>query len=202
MKLRSKKLDKETNTSIITAYNALNDKAVLKKYFKDLHMEVSNYMAKKGRPEDLELLKDGMISKRAVGIVMIKRLKERGDNKFTTIVIDDEKFISSGKIKISAEDRSTKNKAFRAAVKTGPFIDNFFTDKAKGGHGVFTHIIQRDIVTQAMLRNNQNPQKLWNYLGTPKGINFWADLFDSGDPKSFTRPEVLSKFLFDDLSAR
>ncbi|MDC1175068.1 hypothetical protein OAT67_06720 [Bacteriovoracaceae bacterium] len=194
---RAKELDPNMRNAIKGAYNSLNDPKYLKNYFNELHQDVVNWMIKKGRPEDLEMLEQGKVSRHAIGVVMVRRLKERGDNQFTTITAKND--LSVGRKNIDPEDLITKNKRFRTAIRTGPFLDRAFSDNF--GHGIFSHMIQRDIVTPAITRNLGDPQKFWDYLGTPKGVNWWADLFDSVTPNSFTSPENLSKFIGDALNA-
>lgn len=205
MKIRAEQLEPQMSESITGAYNALNDTPGLEKYFKELHRQTVERMIEKGRPEDLELLKEGMISRQAMHVVLVKRLKERGDNQFTAIVPNKK----TGKVDLkykgealSNEDLTRDADKFRAAVKSGSFFDRAFNDENRYGHGVFTHIVQRDIVSQAVSQATKgNPQEFWNYLGSKKGINWWADLFDSGNAQTFNRPEVLTEFLGHKLNA-
>lgn len=201
MRKRAGELDPEISNSIKTSYNALNDREALTEYFKELHMEAANWMASKGRKADIEFLQKGEITKHAIAVIMIKRLKKSGDNQFTTIKTKNgETKLSHGRIDIDEADLETENKIFRTAIRTGPFIDKAF-DESAYGHGIFTHIIQRDIVTRAMIKNGDDPKKLWEFLGTPKGVNFWSDLFDSGNSESMTRPETLTTYLSSGLKA-
>ena len=191
MRARAKELDPEINRSITAAYNTLNDPQVLKDYYIDLYKEAAGWMAKKGTKADLEYLERGQVSKHAIAVVVIRRLKERGDNQFTTVLRG--KPLSYGKKDINLADVEKANDGFRMAVKTGPFIDRGFTDVSRSGHGVFSHLIQRDIVHKAVVKEtNGKPEKFWGFLGTKKGINWWGDLFDSGNSASMTRPETLT----------
>ncbi|HLT23014.1 MAG TPA: hypothetical protein VKZ84_06215 [Bacteriovoracaceae bacterium] len=203
MKRRADQLDPTMGEAITAAYNSLNDPEELTKYFKELHQETVERMIAKGRPEDLALLKEGKISKQAMNVVLVKRLKDRGDNQFTTIVLDPKGLTLKykgdsldGETLVSAPDK------FRAAVKSGPFFDRAFDDADRYGHGAFTHIMQRDIVSKSVAKaTNNNPQEFWGFLGSKKGINWWADLFDSGNSDSFNRPETLRKFIGHNLNA-
>lgn len=198
MARRADELDVKTQQSIVTAYNALNDKKELASYFQKLYLESAEWMAKKGRPEDIKLLEEGKVSEHAIAVTMVKRLKADGDTQFTTIMgsNNQNKILSFGSKKIAQEDVSTNNNAFRTAIRTGPFFDHAFPDGVPGGHGPYTHMIQRDIVKQALKKKNSSSKEFFEFLGTKKGVNWWADLFDSSNPTSFTRPEAVTNYMF------
>src|SRR5690606_14237680 len=54
---RAEGLPPNIQKTIVGVYNSLGDKKVLEPYFKNLVKESAEWMAKKGRPQDLELLK-------------------------------------------------------------------------------------------------------------------------------------------------
>lgn len=199
---RADELEPEMREAITGAYNALNNPEILKAYHQDLFKEAVEWMAKKGRPADLELLRLGRVSKHALNVVLVRRMKARGETGFTTIIKKkDGKFLSYGTQEIKVDDVLAPNDAFRTAVRTGPFVDRGFKDTDRAGHGVFSHMLQRDIVHSAVSKaTNGNPKKFYDYLGTKKGINWWADLFDSGDMSSMTRPETLTEFMTHSLT--
>lgn len=201
MKRRADELDPQMSAAIVEAYNSLNDPAELTRYFKGLHQETVERMIEKGRPEDLKLLAEGKISRQAMNVVLVRRLKERGD-QFTTIKFDGNGVALKYKgDTLDGETLVTEADRFRAAVKTGPFFDRAFDDNQRMGHGTFTHIMQRDIVHERVSKaTNGKPQEFWEYLGTKKGINWWADLFDSGN-RSFNSPETLREFTGHQLKA-
>lgn len=192
---RAETLDPETAKSVVAAYNALNDQPGLKTYMEKLLVDSAEWMAKKGRPEDLELLKKGVISQQAMAVIIVKRLKERGDTNFTTIHRG--KPLSYGKLDIDDNDLLTRNSTFRTAIRTGPFFDyNFQDNNSRLNHGRYSHLMQRDIVSSAISKTTGGKsQEFWNFMGSNKGINYWVDLFDSEDGLSFTRPEVLNSYL-------
>lgn len=193
---RAKELSPDMRAAVTGAYNALNSPVYLNTYMQDLFKETAEWMAKRGRPEDLEYLKQGFVSKHAINVVLVRRLKARGDTNFTTIKAKDGKFLSSGSTDLKGADVTNPNEAFRTAVKTGPFFDRAFDDTDRFGHGTFSHMMQRDIVHKSVSQATQGqPQKFYDFLGTKKGINFWGDLFDSGNERSFTRPETLSAYV-------
>ena len=199
MRTRAKELDPEISKAITGAYNALNDRSGLRNYFKELYTDAALWMKHKGRPEDLEALKNGVVTEHAVSVVLVRRAKDRGETDFTTILFEEngkgQTFVA-GKLPTEADLQENGNKAFRFAVKSGPFFDKNFTPNSEGDHGVLSHMIQREIVTSAVARATKgNPQKFWDFLGTPKGINFWADLFDSGNDNSLTKPEEITSFM-------
>lgn len=193
---RAESLEPEHAKSVLAAYNTLNDKKAMTSYMEKLFAESAEWMAKKGRPEDLANLKKGVVTEQAIAVVLVKRLKDRGDMNFTTINYTG---IKTGKLNIDPAEVAKPNDRFRTAVKTGPFFDNAFpTNKtgARGNHGRYTHMIQRDMITESLKKStNGQPQKFWDFMGTKKGINYWVDLFDSQDNNSFTRPEAISLFL-------
>ena len=195
---RAKDLSPEMKQAVVGAYNALNNPETLKPYFQDLFKETAEWMAKRGRPEDLEYLRQGLVSRHAVNVVVMRRLKARGDNGFTTIMPKDKSTnLSYGSRNIDPKDVQTRNDAFRSAVRSGPFVDRGFSDADRTGHGVFSHMMQRDIVHKAVSEATKGkPQEFYTFLGSKKGINWWADLFDSGDKGgTFTRPEALSEYV-------
>lgn len=196
---RAKDLPPEMKDTIKSVYNTLNNPTHLKTYFQDLFKETAEWMAKRGRPEDLQLLEQGRISKHAINVVIVRRLKARNDLNFTTIYRRADKngnYIVPGSNKVAEEAAKDPNGAFRAAVRTGPFVDRGFNDTARANHGIFTHMFQRDIVHKAVSESTKgDPKKFYDFLGSKKGVNFWADLFDSDNGRSFTRPEVLTEYI-------
>lgn len=200
---RAETLEPEHAKSVVAAYNALNDKQMMKSYMEKLIAESAEWMAKKGRPEDIENLKKGIVTEQAIAVTLVKRLKDRGDLNFTTI---SRKKFSTGKIEFDPDEIKSPNDKFRAAVRTGPFFDNAFPVNTKGGrqnHGRYTHMLQRDMIAGALNKSTGgNPQKFWDFMGTKKGINYWVDLFDSENRNSFTRPEVISEFLNHNVTER
>lgn len=199
---RADQLDPEIQKTITGVYNALGDKVVLETYFKKLFKESAEWMAQKGRPEDLKLLEKGVVSEHAIAVTLVKRFKASGDNGFTTVMKSSDKFLSYGGKAIDSKDVATRNDSFRTAIRTGPFIDRFFKEGSRENHGVFTHMIQRDIVSDVVKKEmNGSPSKFYEFLGSKKGVNWWADLFDSGDDtKTFTRPENISGYVHHNLT--
>lgn len=200
MRKRAEELPPNIQKTVVGVYNALGDKTVLENYFKGLVKESAEWMATKGRPQDIELLKKGVVSEHAMSVILIKRFKASGDNQFTTMMPrGSDKTISVGAKDIKASDMSGDNDAFRTAIRTGPFMDRVFESKAgnRYGHGVINHMIQRDIVKDIVKKEMKgNPQEFYNYLGSKKGVNWWSDLFDSGEgSRTFTRPENISEFM-------
>ena len=134
------------------------------------------------------------VSERAISVTLIRRLKARGDTKFTKIINKDMQsgnYLKFGKKDIDKEAIKTENGAFREAIRTGPFIDTIF--RPFKNHGAYAHMIERDILYRPLQKPlNNNHKKFYDYLGSKKGITFWADLFDSGSTtgtRSYTRPE-------------
>jgi len=203
MVLRAQALEPEMSNAITSAYNALNDPAALRKYYRELFTDAALWMKHKGRPADLELLKKGRISEHAMAVVLVRRAKDRGETDFTTILQSEngkgETFVK-GALPSEKELTQKGNEAFRFAVKSGPFFDKNFDGSSKYGHGVLTHMIQREIVTPHISKAmGGEPQKFWDFLGSKKGINFWADLFDSGNEKSMTRPETITQYMYENM---
>lgn len=192
---RAETLDPETAKSITAAYNALNDQKGLQTYMEKLFADSAEWMAKKGRAEDLALLKKGVVSQQAMAVVIVKRLKERGDTNFTTL--HRAKPLSYGKLEINENNLSSPNSNFRTAVKTGPFFDNNIQkNTSRLNHGRYSHMIQRDMISSALSKSTGgNPKEFWKFMGSNKGINYWVDLFDSQDSRSFTSPEQLNGYL-------
>ena len=200
MRKRADELPPNIQKTVVGVYNTLGDKKVLETYFKGLVKESAEWMAKRGRPADLELLKKGVVSEHAMSVILIKRFKASGDNQFTTMMPrSSDRTISVGAKNIKASDMAGDNDAFRTAIRTGPFLDRVFESKAgnRYGHGVINHMIQRDIVKDVVKKEMKgNPQEFYNYLGSKKGVNWWSDLFDSGEgTRTFTRPENISEFM-------
>ena len=193
---RAEELDPEMRDAITGVYNSLNDPVILDAYYKKLFLETAERMYQKGRPEDLKLLEEGLISKQALNVTLVKRFKERGDDKFTTLIPKNGKYLSFGKQDINVQDVAVENDAFRMAIKNGPFIDKAIFDGSRIDHGAFTHLIQRDILTDVLKDVTKgSPQKFWDYMGSKKGVNWWGALFDSTDSKSMTSPETINAFI-------
>lgn len=200
---RADELEPKLSNTIKAVYNTLNDVEVLKKYFQNLFIETAQWMHKQGRPESIELLKQGLISQKAMQVVLIRRFKAQNDKNFTILTsLKNGKYLTYGKKNkdIKPHHVQNTNDAFRAAVRTGPFIDRGFKDTNRIGHGVFNHMIQRDIVRDIINKEmNGSSQDFWNFLGSRKGINWWADLFDSGAINSFVRPERINRYIFHNM---
>lgn len=200
---RAGSLEPEHAKSVLAAYNTLNDRKAMQSYMEKLFAESAEWMSKKGRPQDLKNLKNGVVTEQAIAVILVKRMKENGDTKFTKI---DYKGIKYGKLDIDPSDIAKSNDQFRTAVRTGPFFDYAFpanTTGARGNHGRYSHMIQRDMIAGALKKSTGGqPQKFWDFMGTKKGINYWVDLFDSMDNNSFTRPEAISIFLNHNLTDR
>lgn len=193
---RANELSPDISRAITAAYNSLNDKDKIEKYFRGLFEETVEWMQRRGRPEDLELLKQGKVSRHAISVVIIRRFKARNETGFTTLISKNENNLSPGKIEILPEDLKNPNASFRMAIKNGPFVDRGFDELSRDGHGVFSHMLQRDLVAESVREATRgNPQIFWEFLGTKKGVNFWADLFDSGNTGSMTRPETLIGYM-------
>ncbi len=199
MRQRARDLPPEMQSSIVGAYNALNDRAGLRAYFQELYTDAALWMRHRGRPADLEALRRGEITEHAIAVVLVRRAKDRGETGFTTILREPNsrgETLVTGRLPSDAELQNNRNAAFRFAVTSGPFFDRNFTPGQSGGHGVLSHMIQREIVLPHVSRATKgNPQSFFNFLGTPRGINFWADLFDSDNRTSMTRPEVITQFM-------
>ena len=190
-------LDTKTQSTIIEVYNTLNDPNIIREYLRKLYKDSYAWM-KSNRPieEIRNHIKNGSVNERSIAVILIQRLKARKDTNFTIIHAEDiftGKYIKSGKQKISEETKLSEYKSFRAAVRTGPFIDRTFRDFKN--HGAFSHIIQRDILHNVIKKYyGENVNEFYQFLGTKIGINFWIDLFDSNSPlyDTFTSPEVIT----------
>lgn len=122
---RSKELDTATAKSIVAAYNALNDSAKLKPYMENLFTDAAEWMASKGRPQDLALLKKGVVTEQAIAVTIIKRMKERGDVAFTTINPSRNKALGFGKLEINEADLINKNTTLEQQLKRALSLINF-----------------------------------------------------------------------------
>lgn len=185
-------LDKLKQEAITKAYNSLNDSEKLKNYIKNLYTE-SFYHATLNPKRYNRVLESGVLSEENIGLTLIKRFKRRKVMKFTRIIkANNEGFYINTKKDIVREDiAKNSNASFRYAIRTGPFIDNAFSNSWDGGHGAYTHMLQRDFL-YSELKNiyGEDVSPFYEYLGSKKGISFWADLFDSGSSRSFTSPET------------
>lgn len=194
---RAGQLDPEMHKVMITAYNSLNDKSFLTRYLKDLFAETVEMMFAKGHPADLKALERGFVTERAIGLVVVRRLKEAGDDTFTTLTGSR---LSHGKAKVNEQEVGRLNGQFREAIRTGPFFDRQFSEKDPWNHGPFSHLIQRDIVQRAFKEKLRSEQpEFWAFLGTKKGVGWWVDIFDSGGGLSFSRPESMNRYLHQNL---
>lgn len=204
MRQRARELDPEISGAITGAYNALNDRTALRAYYQELYTDAALWMRHRGRPEDLARLRRGEVSEHAIAVVLVRRAKDRGDANFTTILRDrqtGESRLATGRIPTENQLMDTDNQRFRMAVRTGPFFDHGFEQGMPEMHGPWAHMIQREIVLENVSRaTNGNPQRFYDFLGTPRGINFWADLFDSGSNTSMTSPEVLNGFMLRNMA--
>lgn len=186
-------LDTKMQDAILKVYNILNDKFYVKNYLKQLYGESYFYAIKNNLIKD-----DGNIDGRAIAVTLIRRFKDKGDAKFTKMIYPakDGKFIITGKHNYDELDPRDKNQAFRKAVATGPFIDREFFGFR--GHGAYSHLVQRDLAHETLKSVlGENVNDFYTYLGTPKGIYFWVDLFDSSSTNmmSFSSPESLTEVI-------
>ncbi len=188
---RAADLPPEVAAAITKSYNALNDKAYLNDYFQRLFAEASQWLRQHGRAPDVEKVEARKVSFQALTVVLIKRAKARGEKGFTTIRRG--RPLSNGRLKLEPASIEKANDGFRAAIRSGPFFDRMFDNESREGHGRITHLLQRDIVSEGLTPEARTV--FFDYLGTKKGVNWWADLFDSGNPGSFTRPETLNAYL-------
>jgi hypothetical protein len=195
MILRADDLDPKTQAMITTAYNALNDRAALIPYFENLHKETVLRLVKKGALDDLKKLEVGEVSYRDLSLTVIQRLKANGDDKFTTILPKNRQLLQTGKLNLPDEVVKSPNGSFRGAVRTGPFIDKTFKEDVRDNHGVYSHMIQREIASEALKRAGYSPDEFFTFLGTKKGINWWVDIFDAGAENSLNSPEKMTKFM-------
>ena len=186
-------LDTRMQEAILKVYTTLNDKFYVKNYLKKLYGESYIYALDKNLVKE-----DGNIDGRAIAVTLIRRLKDKGDNKFTKMIYPAKsgKFIITGRHNYDELNPRDKNQAFRKAVATGPFIDREFFGFR--GHGAYSHLVQRDLVHETLKSVlGENVNDFYAYLGTPKGINFWVDLFDStsNNMMSFSSPENLTEVI-------
>lgn len=194
---RAGQLDPEMHKVMLTAYNALNDKPFLTRYLRGLFAESVEMMFAKGHPSDLKTLEKGYVTERAIGLVIVRRLKEAGDDSFTTLTGSR---LSHGKARVDEQEITKLNGQFREAIRTGPFFDRQFSENDSWNHGPFSHLIQRDIVQRAFKEKLRSEQPgFWSFLGSKKGVSWWVDIFDSGGGLSFNRPEAMNRYLHQNL---
>jgi hypothetical protein len=157
---RLKDLDPEITSAMVGVQQRLNDNNAFANYMEKLSADAVANIEKRGVPSELTALQKGEISSDATLRVLIERAQKRDEGVFSA--------------------KPSSNVEFREAVKQGPFLDHFFM--ADGSHGISTHLIQRDFVSDVVNNATKGqPEKFWSYLGTKKGVTFWTPLFDSGE---------------------
>ena len=197
---RFKTLDPKIQKAIMVTYNTLNDEQYMRSYLKGLFQDSFIWMRENNAPELIKKnLENSTVTERSIAVTLIRRLKARKDTKFTKLIrrdIKTNKFIISGRHKIPSEEAENSNAAFRAAVRTGPFIDAAFGEFS--GHGAYAHILQRDAIHPKLVEIfGEDVSEFYSFLGSKKGISFWADLFDADDIRrdTFNSPEIVTYFL-------
>lgn len=202
---RFNELEPKMQEAIVKAYNVLNDPDIIARYMRELYAESMVYMVGKEGLEKVQMmLTEGLVSYRAVAVTIIRRLKARKDTKFTKITrqnVETGTYIISGKQRVAPEVAQNRNQAFRAAVRNGPFIDGFF--KEFSDHGAYAHLIQRDILHVHLKKIlGDDVSGFYEYMGTQKGVAFWADIFDADEAfeYSFTNPEAVTGIIGKHLS--
>jgi hypothetical protein len=191
---RFHQISKTLQDAIMKSYNTLNNQKYVDVYLKELFIESFDWMKKNSKDDLSKFFRSGTVSERAVAVVLIRRFKSRNDTRFTKLIRDNgnNTHIMSGKIKLPRSIKTNKNASFREAIK-GPFIDGVFKDFF--GHGAYAHMVQRDLIHKSLSEIYQgSPQHFYDFLGSKRGISFWADLFDSGETQlmSFSRPESIN----------
>lgn len=201
---RYNSLDAQMREAILQVYNILNDPQYISQYLKEFYTEAFEWMLKHDKTKTAMNESRAILTPRAVSVTLIKRFKQRSDTGFTKLHRQDlktQKFIQSGKVKISLTEKQDENAAFRAAVRSGPFIDSSFTGFR--GHGEFSHMLQRDLVHKKLKQVLGNDsERFYEYLGSKKGVSFWSDLFDADAPaeiNSFNSPENITELINKEL---
>lgn len=161
----------EIQNTVVAVYNRMNDSKAFARYVQDLLIETAQFMKDRGREEDLQLLEQGRVTRAAALKVVILRMKKRN-------------------IEVTALRTEIDRKDFQNHVKSMAFIDYPFYGNR---HGRDTHLLQVDFVYDAVYKSmNGKPLEFYQFLGSPKGIWFWFDLFDAQFESDFRYPEFFS----------
>lgn len=183
------KLDPKTKKALLSAYNKMNDYESILEYLKNLYADSLVYTREMAPKKGILPPSRGRVWYRAIPNVVIHRLKEKGDSKFVKI----DKFVGS-------------RESFGELVKEGPIIDLFFRNESMDGkfvdfgkgHGVFSHLIQRDMIHDELEKIYGNDtSEFYKFLGSPEGLLIWDELFDAQrvDRKSFSSPEHVNQLI-------
>ncbi len=175
----------EIRNATLAVYNRLNDKAAFETYMTKLLQDSIADIRSRGIPAELAALEQGTITRNATLRVLVRRARARGEGNISTIVSE------SRHPGVTATAKPDSNAGFRDAVGQGPFFDKPFGEQR---HGVDMHFLQRDFVSDAVsTATNGNPKMFWDFLGSPRGINYWVPLFDASQTSAVTlaSPELL-----------
>ena len=166
-KLRVQSVD--IQNTVVAVYNRMNDSKAFAKYIQNLLIETAEFMKSRGRAEDLELLEQGRVTRSAALKVLFERMKKRN-------------------IEVRALRSLRDPLDFQKHVSQMAFIDYPF--KQGNRHGRDTHLMQVDYVYDVVYQNmNGKPLEFYQFLGSPKGIWFWFDLFDAQLESDLRYPE-------------
>lgn len=193
---RFHRTDRRFQVAYLEAFNMLNSNSGLKEYLKGLYTESFYWQVQNNQTGKYDkLINAGKIDKNILKTVLFQRLKARDDNNILVILPENK---LKGPNAPKDQGKIKDNTGFRYAVGNGPFVEDQGLEFGKANHGSFTHLIQRDIVYPIIKKHyGDDYHQFYEYLGTKKGISFWIDLFDSGIQNSMTRPERLSREVYD-----
>lgn len=185
MSERASNLDPEIQNTMVGIFNRMHDKTEYKKYMETLSVDSVKEIRRRGIPKELELLEKGEVSDIAIMRVLVQRAKARGQGDMSTLVPTR----AAEGAEVGKTRKPDTNEGFRSAIQQGPFFDKILR---KSPHGMVSHLIQQDFVSDVVLKTtNGKPKKFWDFLGSKKGINFWVPLFDTSAPNTLSSPEQL-----------
>lgn len=165
--------DPQVQKTAKEVYAKLNDSKAWDDYIRKLQEDTRNLMLKSPSSEVRALAEKGELTRTEMLRVLVQRGKARGD-EFATVVIPSNPTIQQMK---------NANENFRQIAREKAFFDKEFKNQA---HGVVTHLIQRDMVSDVIKKNlGADTKRFWNTIidtKNPRGGSeerVWDTLFDN-----------------------
>lgn len=195
IKQRFKELPEKFQKAYLEAYEVLHSQDKIREFLRDIYTETFYWqLTKSHKRKYLHKVEIGSISPTAVKTVLFQRAKRRGDKK---IVRADKDYNIKG---VKGDIPKDQNDRFRLAIRSGPFLDDFYDDLIYKEHGTIAHLIQRDFIDSVIRKHyGEDFNEFYEFLGSKDGVTFWLDLFDSQVKDSFTSPEYVHQLIYEKI---
>jgi hypothetical protein len=159
-------------------YETYQSEAYKEKYFAALDKDIEAYVNSSGREEDIALFQQGLVSRKIILGVLMKRARDRGE-----------------KVQILKDELINDLHRFYGFIKGGPFLDYAFVGN-NTGHGTEAHLFQYDFLYPVLNEfSGGKIKELLNLVGQDSGFWIWRILFDAYGTEDFSDPVVVNQYL-------